>query len=100
MATLSQGQQPGPGMRPVLPYDPNLALTYDPHAHQQGRPVAVAPAGPDRRARFVTDMLDTTLIGAAYARSPNRRRLSAFAAVAAGVVVLDARTAEAGQPPR
>ena len=160
MATLSQGQQPEPGMRTIMPYDPNLALTYDPHAPPERRQVAPAssqhdrlgtasgwvstgfglfqllapraflravgmpyppwlirivgardlllglgllgrPESPDwRRARFVNDMLDTTLIGAAYARSPHRGRLTAFAAVAAAVVALDARTSEAGQQTR
>ena len=47
-----------------------------------------------RRARFVNDMLDTTVIGAAFGRSPNRLRLASFAAIAAGVVVLDARSSE------
>ena len=51
------------------------------------------PQSPEwRRARFVNDMLDTTLIGAAFARSSNRLRLATFAAIAAGVIVLDARS--------
>ena len=50
-----------------------------------------------RRARFVNDLLDTGLIGAAlFAPNANRRRLAAFAALAAGVIALDARAARAG----
>jgi uncharacterized protein YjeT (DUF2065 family) len=52
-----------------------------------------------RRARFVNDLLDTGLIGAAaFAPRTNRRRLAAFAALAAGVIALDARAARAGAP--
>jgi hypothetical protein len=52
-----------------------------------------------RRARFVNDLLDTGLIGAAvFAPSANRRRLAAFAALAAGVLALDARAARATAP--
>jgi len=51
-----------------------------------------------RTARFVNDLLDTTLVGAAvFGRSANRRRLAAFAALAAGVILLDGRTALAGR---
>lgn len=51
-----------------------------------------------RTARFVNDLLDTTLIGAAaFGRSSNRRRLAVFAAVAAAVILLDGRTAAAGR---
>lgn len=51
-----------------------------------------------RTARFLNDLLDTTLVGAAvFGRSTNRRRLAAFAAVAAAVIVLDGRTAAAGR---
>jgi hypothetical protein len=50
-----------------------------------------------RRARLVNDLLDTGLIGAAaFAPRSNRRRLAAFAALAAGVTALDARAARAG----
>jgi len=50
-----------------------------------------------RTARFVNDLLDTTLIGAAvFGRSTNRRRLAAFALLALGVILLDGRTAAAG----
>jgi hypothetical protein len=52
-----------------------------------------------RRARFVNDLFDTGLIGAAvFAPRANRRRLAAFAALAAGVTALDARAARAGTP--
>jgi uncharacterized protein YjeT (DUF2065 family) len=52
-----------------------------------------------RRARFVNDLLDTGLIGAAaFAPQANRRRLAAFAVLAAGVTALDARAARAGAP--
>ena len=50
-----------------------------------------------RRARFVSDLLDTGLIGAAaFAPRTDRRRLAAFAALAAGVIALDARAARSG----
>jgi hypothetical protein len=50
-----------------------------------------------RRARIVNDLLDTGLIGAAaFAPRADRRRLAAFAALAAGVIALDARAARAG----
>lgn len=153
MPIPSAPQAGRPGFLPAYPLDPNLALTYDPHAGHERHDMAgpgigaglgvasgwvsagfglfqlLAPraflraAGmpyppwlirvigardlllglglldrPDsedwRRARFVNDMLDATLIGAAFARSPNRLRLATFAAIAAGVVVLDARSSE------
>lgn len=51
-----------------------------------------------RTARFANDLLDTTLIAAAVlGRSTDRRRLAAFAALAAGVILLDGRTAAAGR---
>jgi hypothetical protein len=130
---------------PGYPSDPNLALTYDPHAgampqaaaSNAGRGLAsgwvstgfglfqlMAPqaflravgmpystglirvvgardlllglgllARPSssgwREARYLNDLLDTTLIAMAYLHSPNRRRLSAFAALVAGVILLD-----------
>jgi hypothetical protein len=142
-----------------LPSDPNLALTYDPHAGQTqpdidqsadavrqgmisgwvstgfglfqmlapraflrvvgmpyppwliravgardlalGLALLARPASPGwRTTRFVNDVLDTSLIGAAaFGRTTNRRRLTAFAAFAAGVIVLDAITARAGRQP-
>jgi hypothetical protein len=52
-----------------------------------------------RRVRFVNDLLDTGLIGAAaFAPNANRRRMAALAALAAGVIALDARAARAGSP--
>lgn len=51
-----------------------------------------------RTARFVNDLLDTTLVGAAvFGRSTNRRRLAGFAALAAAVILLDGRNAAAGR---
>jgi hypothetical protein len=51
-----------------------------------------------RTTRLVNDVLDTGLIGAAaFGRTTNRRRLAAFAAFAAGVILLDAMTARAGR---
>jgi hypothetical protein len=51
-----------------------------------------------RTTRLVNDVLDTGLIGAAaFGRTTNRRRLTAFAAFAAGVILLDAMTARAGR---
>jgi hypothetical protein len=50
-----------------------------------------------RRTRFVNDLLDTGLIGAAFFTPlSDRRRLTAFAAVAAGVIAFDACAAAAG----
>lgn len=50
-----------------------------------------------RRVRFVNDLLDTGLIAAAaFAPRADRRRLAAFAALAAGVIALDARAMRAG----
>jgi hypothetical protein len=52
-----------------------------------------------RRARLANDLLDIGLIGAAaFAPRANRRRVAAFAALAAGVIALDARAARAGNP--
>jgi hypothetical protein len=159
MAIQPEQHAPGNIVPFARPVDPNLALTYDPHAGQpeperlqpgidagrQGlvsgwvstgfglfqllaprsflrlagmpyppwliravgaRDLALGvgllarPASDNWRVtRFVNDVLDTGLIGAAaFARSSNRRRLAAFAAVAAGVILLDAWTASAAPP--
>ena len=52
-----------------------------------------------RRARVVNGLLETGLIGAAaFAPRADRRRLAAFAALAAGVIALDVRAARARTP--
>jgi hypothetical protein len=64
-----------------------------------GLALLARPASPGwRTTRFVNDVLDTSLIGAAaFGRTTNRRRLAGFAALAAGVMLLDAITAKAGR---
>jgi hypothetical protein len=77
-----------------MPYPPWLIRLMGARDLVLGLGLLGQPDSPTwRRARFVNDMLDTTVIGAAYAGSRNRRRLSAFAALAAAVVALDARSA-------
>jgi hypothetical protein len=78
-----------------MPYPPWLIRAVGARDLLLGLGLLARPESPEwRTTRFVNDVLDTGLIGAAaFAHSTNRRRLGAFAAVAAGVILLDALTA-------
>jgi len=80
-----------------MPYSPWLIRAVGARDLLLGLGLLARPESPSwRTARFVNDVMDTSLIGAAALRpSTNRRRLAAFAAVAAGIILLDKRTAAA-----
>jgi hypothetical protein len=85
-----------------MPYPPWLIRAVGVRDLALGVGLLAQPASDNWRVRrFVNDVLDTGLIGAAaFARSSNRRRLAAFAAVAASVILLDAWTASAAPASR
>ena len=82
-----------------MPYPPWLIRAVGARDLALGLGLLAKPASSHWRVtRFVNDVLDTGLIGAAaLSRSTDRRKLAAFAAIAAGVIALDAWTASADQ---
>lgn len=82
-----------------MPYPPWLIRAVGARDLFLGLGLLARPASSGwRTTRLVNDVLDTGLIGAAaLARSTRRRRLAAFAAFAAGVILLDTMTARAGK---